>query len=423
MKIGIQTWGSDGDVRPFIALAGGLQAAGHDVTLAYTSLENKDYSELADILGISLIQVGMFDYSPEEIKREISSMFRINNPVSQILVLLKRFLEPVVPEMYKASMALCQDNDLVLSHMFMYPLRAASDKTGCPNVTVFQMPMIPTRYMPPIGAPDFGQWLNPLVWKIAGFVMNRTMLPLENKLRKDLGLAPMPGMFDYFLNSKHMNLIAVSPSFIERPSDWEEHQKICGFFNMPPANEPWEMPPELKSFIEGGPPPVYITFGSMLAIDEAAIEQSTRIMVDAARMSGCRAIVQTVWEGIGEFAHQKDIYFIRKAPHQNIFPLCSAVVHHGGAGSTQTATLAGCPSIVVPYGFDQPFWAGVLQGLGIAPKPLPRLKLTAQKLAHAIKLVLNNPEMKQKAESIALKIRDEDGVSNAVKIIEEQFLT
>ena len=136
-----------------------------------------------------------------------------------------------------------------------------------------------------------------------------------------------------------------------------------------------------------------MTLGSMYAYDTSP-GIITEILVQGALLAGCRAIVQAPWDELREFPDHRQIYKIGKTPHQYIFPRCSAVVHHGGAGTTHSATLHGCPSIVIEHIADQGFFANELHRLGVAPKMLHRRNVTAQKLARSITAVLGDPGMK-----------------------------
>jgi UDP:flavonoid glycosyltransferase YjiC (YdhE family) len=146
-----------------------------------------------------------------------------------------------------------------------------------------------------------------------------------------------------------------------------------------------------------------------------------QLMTEAAKLAGCRAIIQSSISGLAEEYPNEDIFFIDRAPHSLIFPFCSAVVHHGGAGTTHSALAAGCPSIVVAHVSDQTFWGKELTRLGVAPKILHQCSLTAEKLAERIRTTLNSRSMRQKAQILGQSIRKEDGLGLAVQLIEQRF--
>lgn len=420
MNIGIQTWGSDGDIHPFIALAGGLAAAGHQVTLAVTSAEHKSYEHFAERLGFRLVQVGYIGKDDDELIHLATAMHQAADPLKQLDVIIEGMFEPGVPAMYDAARTLCSENDLLIGHFLVHPLAAAAEKAAKPYLTVtLNQSAIPTDFAPPVGVPYLGRLLNHLLWKIGIKILNSHILPPINRLRNQEGLTPATS-FRQIWESPLANLIAVSPAFCPPRPDWTANQRVCGFFNLPDEARPWDMPDDLKRFLEKGPPPIYITFGSMLAVlkDKTELTQTTRLLIDSVRLAGCRAIIQSRWPDVHTIAEDNAIYRITAAPHPKIFPFCSAIVHHGGAGTTQTATLCGCPSIVVAHIVDQYFWGQELTKLGIAPKLLDRRKVTPKKLGRAIRLVLDSPDMAERARKLSEQLRAENGVKVAVAVIE-----
>ena len=144
----------------------------------------------------------------------------------------------------------------------------------------------------------------------------------------------------------------------------------------------------------------------------------TQLLIKAVRQVGCRAIIQSNWDELVELPEFPDIYRIISAPHHHIFPHCAVVIHHGGAGTSQAATIAGCPSIVVEHSSDQPLWGSVLQRIGIAPNLLHRRSVTAKKLARTIRTVLDTPAMAEKAKAIGTIMQQEDGLGCAIELIE-----
>ena len=418
MKIGIQTWGTEGDIRPFIALSGGLSAAGHEVTLAVTEITNQRFTEYGERLGFALRHVGHIDMNADRFNELAREIFFTWNPVKKGDILITQFFDPVIEDMAAAAQTLCAENDLVIAHFFLYPLKIAALKQKRPFVMVFTTPLIPSRYIPPLGVPELGTWLNPVWWKCFDMALNFTWKPTIDQLYRREGVEPERSMAHDIWHSPYLNLVSVSPALFPPPPDWEQLYRLCGFMNIPEEGEPWKMPQDLCQFIEDGDPPVYMTFGSMLA-GEKDPAQVMGILSEAARIAGCRAILQADWDAIAESPEDDHVYRITHAPHQHIFSLCAAVVHHGGAGTTQAATLAGCPSIVVEHASDQPLWGSVLQRIGIAPKMLHRRSLTARKLGRAIQSVLKAPAMKEKTGRIGAMMQKEDGLATAVALIEQ----
>jgi sterol 3beta-glucosyltransferase len=418
MKIGIQTWGTEGDVRPFVALAAGLSAAGHDVTLAVTEITNQQFSAFGERMNFDIRHVGHIDMDERRFKELSAQVFKAWNPLTKGDIIVSNFLDPVIEDLLVAAKALCVENDLVIGHFFVYPLKIAAQQQHCPHVMVFTTPLIPSRFFPPMEIPDMAGWLNPLWWSLFDFLLGKAWKPAIDELYLREGVDPGKSIFRDIWYSPLLNLVSVSPALFPPPPDWEQRYHLCGFLNIPEQKDTWQMPESLKEFLEAGDPPVYITFGSMIASDPNPRE-ITKLLIEAVRLAGCRAIIQSNWDELGELPEFKDIYRIINAPHHHIFPNCAVVIHHGGAGTSQAATIAGCPSIVVEHSSDQPLWGGVLQRIGIAPKLLHRRSVTAKKLARTVKKVLRAPALAGKAKAIGSVMQNEDGLARAIELIDQ----
>jgi UDP:flavonoid glycosyltransferase YjiC (YdhE family) len=321
--------------------------------------------------------------------------------------------------MYKASLKLCSENDMVISHSNIHTLYTAAEKYNCPRAAAHLFPrLIESKYIPPIGAPNLGKGMNPLLWKIGNYYTKKKLFPSANKIRAKEGFPPIKSFLREVCISKNLTLIAASPSLCISQPDWEDNIQICGFFNAPTFSEDWEMPEDLRTFIDAGDPPIYLTFGSFTAFD---VEDTTRFLVETAKLSRLRAIIQSDWENVSYKPDDPDIYRIDVAPHGNIFPHCSVIVHHGGAGTTQSTLLSGCPSVIVEHAFDQNYWGQQLYRVGVAEKPLHKRTVTPRKLAAHIHKVLNSPVLKENAQKMSEKMKTEDGVKKAVELIEKHF--
>ncbi len=422
MKIGIQTWGTEGDIRPFLALAAGLSERGHRVTLAVTEVTSRRFTEYGRRLGFEVQHVCPDEIDEDRLRRLAERMFAEWNPLKRADLIVSGLFNPHVDAILAASKRLCAENDLVIGHFFVYPLKVAARRRGIPHVSVVTAPVLPSRDIPPAGLPQIlGRWVNPLLWSAADALLNRMWKPRIDRIYRREGLPPERSLLKDVWFSPLLTLVTASPALFQPPSDWEGRYHLCGFVNLPDAGEPWEMPASLRSFLEAGGSRrdvVYMTFGSMMASDPAPRE-STALLVEAARRAGCRAIIQSNWDQLGDLPVSPAIHRITRAPHHRVFPHCAAVVHHGGAGTTQAATVAGCPSVVVAHSADQPLWGALLHRRGIAPPLLHRRSVTPETLARAIRRVLSDPTMTDAAQRTARRMRGEDGLATALALIEE----
>jgi sterol 3beta-glucosyltransferase/vancomycin aglycone glucosyltransferase len=420
MKIGLQTWGSEGDVRPFLALAAGLAAAGHAVTLVVTDLNLADYSGYARTLGFSLRTVND-PLAPtgaqlDEVGRRL---FASASPLRQLQTLMRAVFEPTRPTLFAASRELCAGSDIVVGHLVLDPLRAAAQLGGVPWVTLAPAPMgIPSALERPFGTPDFGRWATPVLWRLARAVLNRSFLPGVNAFRARHGLAPDDDVLTRTWTSSRCNLLACSPALLEPRVGWAEPHRVCGFLNLPEASLIEGMAPGLEEFLERGEPPVYFTFGSMMPANLAYIRDVAAIWSSAVDRLGCRAIFQLPWHDLAAIPTGARVFTVQRAPHRRVLPRCALVVHHGGAGTSQSALLAGRPSIVVAHLIDQFYWAARLSQLGAGGDPLRRKGLTAAGLAAAIARLRGSPQAARNAKALGQAMAQEDGVQCAVRAVE-----
>lgn len=421
MKIGLQTWGSDGDIRPLLALAGGLRARGHEVSVVVSSVDNKDYSSYGREMDFAISHVGKLIYDNKTVRLVMDKIIAAKNPLEQLEIILAYYFYPLISEMFTAAERLCSKNDAIIGHFLHYPVQTAAEKAGKPYATVmFNHGGIYSKHIRLVGVPDLGNWMKPYWWKLFHFLTDRTIGSKVNILRKSVGLPSVNKIADTVWTSERLNLIAETSAICRRPPDWPDYHHVCGFFAIPDSSQKWTIPDKLKHFFEAGPPPVFMTLGSMFSLDPLP-EIITQTLVQAALLAGCRTIIQAPWDNLQNIPDDPRIYKIGNVPHQYIFPYCSAVVHHGGAGTTHSATLYGCPSVVIEHFGDQQFFANELHRLGLAPKALHRKSVTATKLAAALRTVLNTPDMKKKAEEVGALMKKENGVQKAVELI-ERFL-
>lgn len=416
MKIGVQAWGSEGDIRPLVAIGHGLVQRGHEVELVYTDIANRHYDAVAAALGMTARAVATPVIASETELYEIGlEAINTSNPLLQGKLVFDRLLRPVQDAIFDAAVDLCRRSDLLVTHLLLNQARAAAELAGIPAVSVtFAHTLVPSRHVHPEGLPRLGETGNAVGWAIARFVLNRVMLGPVNDFRRRAGVPPVKDLLLDGWASHLLNLIAVSPAICSRPPDWPRWNQVCGFL-APPGTMHEQIPAELDAFLNAGEPPVFMGFGSLMPVSSSYLTESVAVMKDAARLAGCRAIIQA--EVPPERGDRTVV--VGRSPHAQVFPRCAAVVHHCGAGTTHTTLKAGVPSVCVPHVSDQFGWAEELQRLGVAPAAVPRRTLTAEKLARRIREALAAPGMRTRAAAIADRMKGDDGPARAAELIEE----
>lgn len=203
-----------------------------------------------------------------------------------------------------------------------------------------------------------------------------------------------------------------SPGLVPKPEDWGPEIDIAGFVFLDLAST-FKPPESLVKFLDAGEPPVYIGFGSIVVDDP---DRFTKMIFEAVKKAGVRALVSKGWGGLGDEGNTPDnIYMLENTPHDWLFPKVSAVVHHGGAGTTAIGLKCGKPTMIVPFFGDQQFWGNMIGKAGAGSMPVPYKDLTVEKLVEGIRHLLTD-EARQHAEEIAKDIEEEgDGAQNAVR--------
>ncbi|WP_109486814.1 glycosyltransferase [Occallatibacter savannae] len=420
MRIGLQAWGSEGDISPFLVLAAGLVREGHEVTLAVTDNAGRDYSRHAHEGKYELVSIPLPPpTNGEDVETIWRKIIEIGNPLRQAELVLKFGYDPVADEMLEAATALAEKNDALIGHFFAYPLQIAAERASKPAATLQVVHnCVPTNAWQAPGVPNLGTWSHRPGWRLAQSIVNRIFLPRYNRQRMRLGLAPLRDTMTQAWASSRLNLIAVSPSICNRPHDWASNHVVTGFINEPSQASNRPLPASLQAFLDQGEPPVFIGFGSMMHSGAADYARETiEIWRDVVSTLKTRAVFQLPEPLLSLVRTESSVHAVSWADYRLLFPRCSAIVHHGGAGTTQSALRAGRPSVIVAHVSDQFFWGQELERLGVAGPTQRRKGLSAAKLSQAIRVTLNDPLLAPDAKSLGESMLKEDGLGTAIRAV------
>lgn len=428
LRLLILSYGSRGDVQLYIALGLGLAARGHRVTLACPA-RFRDFVE-SHGLAFAPLSDAMLDLLDTDTGRAF--LETAGSPV-QFLTQLHRIVtlaRPLQDELMQESWQIAQATrpDLIVFHPKTYGGPDIAERLGIPAILSLPVPyIVPTREMantifPELDTGDLAglaplkRVYNLLTYRSVVSLMGLITAPYRSGLRSTLGLprAPVSEALR-FTPSQGIGLLhAVSRYVVPEPADWPENAWMTGYWFLDDGKT-WSPPPALAGFLAEGPAPVYVGFGSMAGRDPA---QLGAVVVEALRRAGLRAVLASGWGGMRLGSLPPELFVLDAAPHDWLFPRMSAVVHHGGAGTTAAGLRAGKPTVVVPFFGDQPYWGRRVAALGVGPQPLPAAELTPEALAEALTLVTHDPAMRARAKTLGARIRAEDGVGEAVRRIE-----
>jgi UDP:flavonoid glycosyltransferase YjiC (YdhE family) len=318
-----------------------------------------------------------------------------------------QFTVSIIEQASPDILALCEAADgVIVSHSFAGA--AEADKLGKPTISVtLQYQAIPT---PDPAAPLVQRAMRGLAGRVMGLMMVRPY----NRLRRRIG-APRVEDVEAMM-SPRLNLIPISPSVVPPDPRWAPQHRMTGYWFLDEP-ERWTPPPDLTAFLGAGAPPVAIALGAMSLGGGSEAQASVQIVLDAVERAGVRAIVQGWDEAMAARDLPETVYHAGAMPHSWLFAHVACVVHHGGFGTTAAAFRGGVPAVVIPHIIDQLYWGERVEVLGVGPTAIPRAKLTAAALAHALTQATQNAGMQRKAADLGAHIRAETGVRTAVRWI------
>lgn len=412
MRIVILSMGTRGDVQPYIALGLGFQRSGHRVRIAapeaYEAFVTSHGLDFAPLAG-----------DPTQFIRSLVDDAG-HNPLRVMRVMLD-FGLPIGVEVMQRSWAACQDADVVLSSFLMlYAGHTIAHQRNLPHFSAQMFPVFtPTRAFPSPAFPikAWGAAYNRLTHAVlTQFYRGGNEFGYRLIKKRLQGLpTTLKWPFSASVNPPTPTLYGFSPLMIPPPADWNADVHVTGYWFLD-SNDGWQPPDALVHFLDAGTPPIYIGFGSMVTRDA---DKLTRIVVEALAKSGQRAVLAGGWGVLGADQLPESICHLDSAPHDWLFPRMAAVIHHGGAGTTGAALRASVPQLIVPFAADQPFWGDRVHRLGVGVPPIPSKQLTVDSLTNAIHSLVNDVSLRQHASQLGDRICAEDGVANAVRIVEQ----
>jgi sterol 3beta-glucosyltransferase len=413
MKIALLTYGSQGDVDPFIALAEALYQVGHHVKLAAPQSFSKsiDHKKI-EFIGLPGDPTMMVDQLVNQARYSPARMVSV----------MSRHVYPLAVEVMQEVTKSCRDVDIIVHSFLMtstgYEL---AREIAVPDLSALFFPVFTTTADFP--APAFphlplGPIYNRFTHNLISGVFRYGSRLIYSRVQKRNPDLPDLSAWPFDPKNPHRTPImyAFSSRILPQPADWPVDVHITGYwFQKNDYN--WQPDPDLVNFLESGPPPITIAFGSTLHRKMAGIQKK---IIQAVTSLNQRAII--VGPDLIQGSNLPQILFIDYAPYQWLFNRSSLVIHHGGAGTTGRALHSGIPQLILPFTSDQPFWAERMYRLGVSPKPISPNKPGTEKLITTIQLALNDSRKKTNAKVLKKELEEENGLEYAVNIIESYLM-
>jgi rhamnosyltransferase subunit B len=414
-RIVLATFGSPGDLHPFLAIGAELRARGHQPIVA-TSALYRDHVAAAE-LGFAPVRP---DRSPGQQDPDFLDRV-IRDRVTPAAVFRAMFL-PSLRDSLEDLIGAVEGADAVVTHTLASAARLAAESRGLPWVSAVMQPMgYLSAYEPPLIGPHAISW----ALRSLGPAATRPVLHLARRLtdswatewhnlRAELGLPPVNDHPLWEGQHSPDRSLGLFPRVLGEPqSDWPPQARVTGFpFYRPPYQS---LDPALRQFLENGEPPLVFTLGTTAINDPGSFFEESRTVVRRLRQRAVFFVGDGRKEIRGDVSG--DVIAVSYAPHDLVFPLARAIVHQGGIGTLSEALLAGKPMLIMPYGHDQADNAWRASRLGVA-RVVSRGRYRADVVGRELARLLDEPTPRAVALQVAREVSRERGSQRAADLIE-----
>jgi rhamnosyltransferase subunit B len=418
-RILLTTWGSFGDLHPFLALALELKLRGHQPRIATSA----SYREKVEGEGIEFAEL-----SPEiaGVLERSEQVRRLFHPTRGSYYVLRGMVLPALRQQWDSVRQCAADCELIVSHSLTFAAHLFAEQTGVPWISValqpsmffsaYDMPRIPQLE----AARDAPVWVRRLVRR-AGLALTRRWFGEYFRLRAELGLPPTTkNPFFELQFSPHGTLALFSPLLASPQPDWPPNVTVTGFpfFDREDAARS-SLSSRMEAFLASGAPPLVFTSGSSAVIEP---DNFFEVSLRAARALGHRAVLLAGPKHENRLAlpDGKDFVISAYEPHSKLFPQAAAIVHQGGIGTTGQALRSAVPQLVAAVSHDQPDNGERVRRLGVGVW-MPREQYRFAKAKQEISKLLGDRSMRAAAQSMGEALGNETGATVACDVLEQQF--
>ena len=414
-KIVISTYGSLGDLYPYLAIGQMLSQKGHQVTIA----GGRSLQDRVEALGL-----GFAPLRPNLDLSDRRTMKAAMDLRTGSETLVRKLIFPFIRQNYEDLSRAVRSADLLINHAYCFAGPILSEKTGIPWIScnlspnnfwsAYDAPVIP-RYPWMVHLPQLGLATNQMLMQGVRSVTHRWCKPIY-QFRRELGLPAYQHPLMEGQHSPHCVLALFSSLLARKQTDWPSQTRITGF---PFFKEHQKLPFAVERFLAQGEPPIVVALGSSVVLNaEAVYHCCQQVMAELHQ----RVIFVGAEHTLSEqakvpFLRDENILLAPYLPYAALFHRSALVIHHGGIGTTMEALRAGKPMLVVPHSFDQPDNALRIERLGVG-KYIYSNHFTRGRLRKALCVLLHNPAYATAAQQAARAVRKEYGARTASEHVE-----
>ncbi len=416
-RIVVTTFGSIGDLNPFVALGLALRSNGHDVLFAVEA----NFQQPVNLLGFP-VRVLTGDQT-EALGPYSYQIFNSDQPLTSLKLLVDRYILPTLPAKVAELREICQQADLLISVASQFAASIVAELLQMPWISVILTPStlpsasIVAQPMPVQLPAPLQHVSNRFSWFLGGMFLRQVVDKPVNQLRRAFHVPPRSNLMWTGNLSPRFTALAVSSALVPRPDDWPQYIQTTGFCFWDGSVD-WQPPGTLEAFLRTRKPVIAVTAGTVASGERALFAPYYQVSTESILACGARALLINAPEHSNSPEQREDVLHVSFAPFSQVFPECAAVIHHGGIGTIAQCLRAGVPALVVPGGMDQPFNAAQV-GQRKAGLWIPRKGYTARRAEQALKALLFTPTYKEHVCKIQAHIMQVDGVATLCTAVEQ----
>jgi len=415
MKITILTYGSAGDVIPYVSLALGLQDRGYNVVLAAPA----NFEEYIKKFNIKYHSI--YGNTQEILDSEEGRKWMAAGNIKKFMKEMSVLSYKNRLEIQRDTLDACDGADLIIGGSLMtMPSCLISEKLHVPLLLAFVNPVtVMTNQFPHFIVsyrPYPFKFLNKLSYKAFYTAYEKSAKIEISELRKNINLsASNSSLFKRIRELSVPVLHGYSTNLLAKPGDWPDHVTVGGCWKLPEKYKKIiPIPQDFISWLNDGEAPVYFGFGSMPVLYP---EKMVNMVKEVCKKLHLRAVINAGWSKIEDASFGESIYLVHNTDLEYLFPKCKIVVHHGGVGTTHISLEAGVPTLVCSIFADNPLWGERLKSIGVG-NHIRYKHLSQDKVVNALN-ELQKDKYKAQAVELSKKIKSEKGLENALDFIEK----
>jgi UDP:flavonoid glycosyltransferase YjiC (YdhE family) len=415
MKFVLAGYGTRGDIEPCAAVGRELLRRGHDVRLAVPP----DLVGFAESAGLAVVASALDTRAILDAHRNFATCL-FHNPwriqdLSRLWREFRKLITDCRGEIITSLTSLADGADLLFTGVI-------GEQPAADVAEYYDIPFASYHYNPTTRVN--GHLVPFLPAPLARFAMTvgewrswRAEKKVEDAQRRELGLPkatrPSPRRITERGSLEIQTYEEVCfPGLAAEWAKWNGQRPFVGALTL---ELPTDADEEVLSWIAAGTPPIYFGFGSMRVESPA----DTLAMVGAAcAQLGERALVCAGWSDFSDVPQFDHVKVVGAVNHAAIFPVCRAVVHHGGSGTTAAGLRAGVPTLILWMWGDQPLWGAAVKRLKVGSAR--RFSSTTRESLVADLRTILAPQYVTRARELATQMtRPAESVATTVDLLED----